>query len=74
MCYFLYGGLVMLFGDFVKISTPFGVMPIVCSNCADNPPSMVRAVQSLDSIYISYEPVFIIGSIVKTIPSCNMIL
>ena len=34
----------------VRISTPFSVTSSVCSNCADNPPSTVTAVQPSLSI------------------------
>ena len=45
---FLYGGLSRPAGEKVNTSTPFGVTPTVCSNCADSERSRVTAVQPSD--------------------------
>lgn len=47
-------------------------MATVCSNCADNFPSTVLAVQPLASSLLNHVPSLIIDSIVMTMPSFNL--
>src|SRR5690606_12910389 len=55
-------------GEFVKISMPSPVTPIVCSNWAESERSRVPAVQPSDSSFTCGRPRLIIGSTVKIIP------
>src|SRR5580693_7648291 len=55
----------------VKIQGPFAVTATVCSKCAESLPSVVTAVQSSARIFTPGPPRFTIGSIARTIPSCN---
>src|SRR5277367_3747923 len=55
----------------VKIHGPFFVTATVCSKCAESLPSVVTAVQSSASTRTPGPPVFTIGSIARTIPSCS---
>jgi hypothetical protein len=53
----------------VNTSKPVGVIRMVCSNCADNLLSTVRAVQPSDlSIKVDARPWLIMGSIVNIMP------
>ena len=54
----------------VSISYHLSVTRIVCSHCAESDPSFVLAVQLSLSSFEAYFPLFIIGSIVNTIPDC----
>src|SRR5579863_10526990 len=55
----------------VKIHGPLLVTATVCSKCAESLPSVVTAVQSSSSTLTPGPPVFTIGSIARTIPSCS---
>src|SRR5262249_60925580 len=58
-----YGGLSSRFGESVKISAPFSVTPIVCSNCAESERSRVTAVQPSGNTLTGGGPRLIIGSL-----------
>ena len=58
-------------GRAVRISTPFSVTTMVSSNCAEREPSCVTAVQLSGHSVSSQRPVLIMGSMVKTWPTCN---
>ena len=53
----------------VRISLPLSVTRIVCSNCADLPPSRLTTVQPSSHICHSGVPRLSIGSIVKVMPA-----
>ena len=59
-------------GERVKISQPSDVTPMLCSNWADKLLSLVTAVHPSDNIFTSCYPEFIMGSIVKNIPSSRI--
>ena len=52
-------------------SAPVGVISSVCSNWAERRPSLVAAVQSSFHMTCRKLPSQIIGSIVKTWPTCT---
>src|SRR5579864_9848278 len=55
----------------VNTQGPFEVTATVCSKCADFVPSAVTVVQSSSSTRTSGLPIFTMGSIARTIPSCR---
>src|SRR5580704_16740350 len=56
----------------VKIQGPFAVTATVCSKWAESLPSAVTAVQSSSSTRTAGPPQFTIGSMARTMPSCNL--
>src|SRR5689334_17720334 len=58
--------------NFVKIrGGPLGWIAIVCSKCAERLPSFVTAVHWSSNTRTSLFPMFTIGSIASTIPTCS---
>src|SRR5271156_5155372 len=56
----------------VRIHGPFFVTATVCSKCAESLPSAVTAVHSSSNTRTPGPPVFTIGSMASTMPSCSL--